>query len=108
MAILSKFLEGASTASGIPLIGISRMAYIAAVAGYIFNVAIPEWKRKKCEMEASQTKGDDDENVQALAKKVSNNIENESLKPPKSPAVNRYNLHHFPLINSNQNVLSFP
>ena len=85
MAILSKFLEDFSLASGIPLIGISRVAYTAAIAGYIYNVAIPEWKSRKA---ATNTGKNDEEeaNVQTLVDQVSS--KKEEVKP-KSPAVNK-------------------
>ena len=85
MAILSKFLEGFSNVSGIPLIGISRVAYTAAIAGYIYNVAIPEWKSRNAATKSSK-KDDDEENVQTLVDQVSS--KKEEIKP-KSPAVNK-------------------
>ena len=47
MALLSKFLEDFGTATGIPAIAISRTLYSAAILGYIYNVAFPEWQKSR-------------------------------------------------------------
>ena len=41
MALLSKFLEDFGNRTGIPLIGITRVVYSAAILGYVANVVIP-------------------------------------------------------------------
>ena len=82
MANLSKFLEDFSHVSGIPFIGISRVAYTAAIAGYIYNVAIPEWKRRRTRV--LKTEKNEDQ-IQTLVRKVS--VSQEST--PKGPAVNK-------------------
>lgn len=85
MAILSKFLEDFSKASGIPFIGISRVAYTAAIVGYIYNVAIPEWHSSKAAVKSTK-KDDEESTVQTLVDKVSS--KNEKTKT-ESPAVNK-------------------
>ena len=86
MAILSKFIEDFSHASGIPFIGISRVAYTAAIAGYIYNVAIPEWKRRRTTL-AKTAKTEDEDQVQDLVSRFSH--QEESVPTPKGPAVNK-------------------
>ena len=85
MAIVSKFLEDFSYASGIPIIGISRVAYTAAIAGYIYNVAIPEWKRRRAMTGKGDEKTEDEDQVQNLVGKLSTQED----ETPKGPAVNK-------------------
>ena len=85
MAIVSKFLEDFSHASGIPIIGISRVAYTAAIAGYIYNVAIPEWKRRRAVTGKGDEKTEDEDQVQNLVGKLST----QEVETPKGPAVNK-------------------
>ena len=85
MAIVSKFLEAFSYASGIPIIRISRVAYTAAIAGYIYNVAIPEWKRRRAVTGKGDEKTEDEDQVQNLVGKLSA----QEVETPKGPAVNK-------------------
>ena len=94
MALLSKFLTDFGSATGIPALAISRTLYSVAIVGYIYNVAIPEWKKSgKTQLQKNSVKKgpqDEDEKVQEIAKQVSQHHGVEEERKPKGPAVNRY------------------
>ena len=62
-----KFLEDFGSATGIPALAISRALYSAAIFGYIYNVAIPEYQNirknsgKTHEQKIGVKKGREDE-----------------------------------------------
>ena len=88
MALLSKFLEDFGNRTGIPLIGITRVVYSAAILGYVANVVIPNIKisSKQSKGKAKIEKNEDETKILSVSK------ENSQLNAkPKGPAVNRYN-----------------
>ena len=98
MALLSKFLEDFGSATGIPALAISRTLYSAAIFGYIYNVAIPEYQNirknsgKTQEQKIGVKKGreDEEEKVEEIVRQVSQHHDNvEEQRKPKGPAVNR-------------------
>ena len=95
MALLSKFLEDFGATTGIPAIAISRTLYSAAILGYIYNVALPEWKKSRKNPKQIGVPGEkkirreeEDEKVQEIVRQVSQHVDNKESKP-KGPAVNR-------------------
>ena len=96
MALLSKFLEDFGFATGIPALGISRTLYSAAILAYIYNVAIPEWKKYKRnkqdnKIDTKKINIDEDEKVEERVRLMSlSSVEEKTKRKPKGPAVNRY------------------
>ena len=85
MGLLSKFLEDFGNRTGIPLIGITRVVYSAAILGYVANVVIPNIKissKRSAKLKIEKN--------EAETKILSVSTQNSQLNAkPKGPAVNR-------------------
>ena len=85
MGLLSKFLEDFGNRTGIPLIGITRVVYSAAILGYVANVVIPNIKISSNRSTKPKIEKNEDE-----SKILSVSRQNSQLNAkPKGPAVNR-------------------
>ena len=85
MGLLSKFLEDFGNRTGIPLTGITRVVYSAAILGYVANVVIPNVKISSNRSTKPKIEKNEDE-----TKILSVSRQNSQLNAkPKGPAVNR-------------------
>ena len=85
MGLLSKFLEDFGNRTGIPLVGITRVVYSAAILGYVANVVAPNIKISSNRSTKPKIEKNEDE-----TKILSVSRQNSQLNAkPKGPAVNR-------------------
>ena len=89
MAFLSKFLEDFGNRTGIPLVGITRVVYSAAILGYVANIVLPNIKTSS-KRSSSKPKIEKNEEETKILSVSRQNSQLQNAKPkPKGPAVNR-------------------
>ena len=88
MALLSKFLADFGHATGIPALAISRTLYSAAILAYVYNVVVPQC-RKKSKQGTKNEDTEEDEQVQKRIRQMSSCNPAIDHEKPKGPAVNK-------------------